>query len=69
MNTLIQLQKATLEARARTGDKHIATQAEAGLIDVVRSVPPASGKGKYAVTVLSAGLTAVQAVAYLGAMK
>lgn len=69
MQTLIKLQQATLAARARTGDKHIATQVEAGLIDVVRSVPPAIGKGKHTLTVLRAGLTAEQAVAYLEGMK
>jgi len=69
MNTLLQLQAATGDARARTGDRHIATQVNAGLFDVVRAVPPASGKGKYAVTVLRAGLTPEQAVEFLGAMK
>lgn len=69
MQTLIKLQQATLAARARTGDKHIATQVKAGLFDVVRAVPPESGKGKHAVTVLRSGLTAQQAAAYLEGVK
>lgn len=66
MQTLIQLQAATLAARAKTGDKHIGTQAANGRFDVVRAVP--SVRGRYTVTVLAAGLTAADAVAYLGAL-
>jgi hypothetical protein len=66
---LFELQAATNKARAKTGDKHIATQVARGLIDVVRAVPPASGRGRYAVTVLRAGLTPAQAVAHLEAMQ
>lgn len=69
MNTLIQLQTATRAARAKTGDKHISTQVHQGRFDVVRAVPPVSGRGRYTVTVLAAGLTPVGAVAYLGAMQ
>jgi hypothetical protein len=69
MNTLIQLQAATLAARAKTGDSNIGTQVARGLVDVVRAVPPASGRGLYAVTVLHAGLTPAAAVAALGAMR
>jgi len=69
MNTLTQLQTATLAARAKTGDRHIGTQVARGLVDVVRAVPPSSGRGRYAVTVLHAGLTPAAAVAALGAMR
>lgn len=69
MNTLLQLQAAVNAARARTGDQHIGTQVGKGGIDVVRAVPPASGRGKYAVTVLRAGLTPAQAVEFLGSMQ
>lgn len=69
MNTLLQLQAATLAARAKTGDSHIGTQAAKGLVDVVRATPPASGKGRYEVTVLRGGMTPAQAVSYLEAMQ
>lgn len=68
MQALIQLQVATLAARVKTGDKHISTQVAQGRIDVVRAVPPVSGRGRYTVTVLAAGLTPADAVAYLGGM-
>lgn len=66
---LFQLQAATNKARAATGDKYIGTQVARGLVDVVRAVPPASGSGRYAVTVLRADLTPAQAVAHLEAMR
>jgi hypothetical protein len=66
---LPQLQAATQQARVATGDKHIGTQVARGLVDVVRAVPPASGRGRYTVTVLRAGLTPAQAVAHLEAMQ
>ena len=69
MNTLLQLQAATLAARAKTGDSHLGTQVAKGLVDVVRAVPPASGRGRYTVTVLRGGLTPAQAVAHLEAMQ
>lgn len=69
MNTFARLQQATVAARARTGDKHIGTQVAAGRVDVVRAVPPASGRGRYAVTVLRGGMTAEEAIAYMGAMQ
>jgi len=70
MNTpLNSLRSATLAARAKTGDSHIGTQVAKGMIDVVRAVPPAGGRGRYKVTVLRAGLTPAQAVAYLEAMQ
>lgn len=69
MQALAQLQTATLAARAKTGDKHIGTQVKQGRFDVVRAVPPASGSGRYTVTVLAAGLPLADAVAYLGSMQ
>lgn len=69
MQALFQLQAATLAARVKTGDKHIGTQVANGRIDVVRAVPPASGRGRYTVTVLAASLPLADAVAYLGAMQ
>lgn len=66
---LFQLQAAANKARVATGDKHIATQVARGLVDVVRAVPPASGRGRYTVTVLRGGLTPAQAVAHLEAMQ
>lgn len=69
MNTLFQLQAATLAARVKTGDSHIGTQVAKGLVDVVRAVPPASGRGCYTVTVMHGGLTPAQAVAHLEAMQ
>ena len=52
---LFQLQAATNKARAATGDKNIAAQVARGLVDVVRAVPPTSGRGRYTVTVLRDG--------------
>lgn len=66
---LFQLQAATIKARTATGDKYISTQVEKGLVDVIRAVPPASGRGYYKVTVLRGGLTPAQAVAHLEAMQ
>lgn len=68
MTTLAALQSATLAARARTGDPHLGTQIGAGLVDVVRAVPPAKGRGRYTVTVLRPGLTMPAALAYLAAL-
>ena len=68
-SSMFQLQAATLAARAKTGDKHIGTQVAQGRIDVVRAVPPASGRGRYTVTVLAGGLSLADAVAYLGRMQ
>lgn len=68
MQNLIALMAAVNEARARTGDKHIGTQAHSGLVDVVRAVPPESGKGRYTVTVLRADLTAAEAIDFLGSL-
>ena len=69
MSTLLQLQAATVAARDRTGDKHIGTQVARGLVDVIRAVPPASGRGRYTVTILRSGLSAAQAVAHLESMR
>lgn len=69
MQALFKLQSATLAARAKTGDKHIGTQVKQGRIDVVRAVPPASGRGRYTVTVLAASLPLADAVSYLGSMQ
>ena len=66
MQTVRQVQAATVAARAKTGDQHIGTQVENGRFDVVRAVP--SGRGRYAVTVLAASLTPADAVAYLSRM-
>ena len=67
--SFFQLHAATTKARAMTGDRHIGAQVARGLVDVVRAVPPASGRGRYTVTVLRAGLTPAQAVAHLEAMQ
>jgi hypothetical protein len=69
MATLHTIREATLAARARTGDQNIGTQVARGLVDVVRAVPPASGRGRYTVTVLAVGLALADAVAYLSRMQ
>ena len=61
------LADATIGARRATGDAHIATQAHAGLVDIVRAVAQASGF--YAVTVLRADLAPADAVRYLRNME
>lgn len=67
--TVNDLRQATLAARKRTGDKNIGTQVSKGVFDVVRAVPPASGRGTYTTTILAARLTAAQAVEFLDAMQ
>lgn len=39
MQTMLAIQKATRDAKARTGDVHLATRAEAGKLQIVRVVP------------------------------
>ena len=39
------------------------------MANIVRAVPPTGGRGRYAVTVLRAGMTPAQAIAYLEAMQ
>ncbi len=39
MQTMLAIQKAIREAKARTGDTHLATRAEAGKLQIVRVVP------------------------------
>lgn len=39
MQTMLAIQKATREAKIRTGDIHLATRAEAGKLQIVRVVP------------------------------
>lgn len=69
LNIMMNLQSATLAARTRTGDKHIGTDVSKGVVDVIRAVPPASGRGFYTKTILKAGLTPAQAVDFLGSMQ
>jgi len=69
MKTLLELQAATIAARAKVGDKHISTRVSGGLIDVVRAVPPANMIGPYDVAVICSGLTPAQAIKFLGEMK
>lgn len=66
MTTIFDLQKATLAARARTGDKAIGTQVADGKVEVVRVV--FDNRGQSTVTVLSgphAPAAAIQALAAL----
>lgn len=67
--SLQSIRAATLKARAATGDKNIGTQVAAGLVDVVRAVPPTTGRGRYTVTILRTGLTPAQAVQFLEALQ
>jgi hypothetical protein len=62
------IQHATIAARARTGDQFIGTSIQRGRYNIVRAVPPASGRGFYSVTTLKPGLTPEEAVAFLDAM-
>jgi hypothetical protein len=71
MATFSELRQATLAARERKQDPAISVQVHQGLYDVVRAIPPASGRGKYTIDYLrnGAGLTADGAVKFLGAMQ
>jgi hypothetical protein len=68
MESVLKLQAATLAARARTGDVHLGVLVQNGRLDVVRAVPPASGRGRYTVSILRAGLTAAQALEFLNTL-
>lgn len=61
MQDIIKLQTATLAARARTGDKALSTNVEAGQVRVVRVVGET-------VTELTTGLTVAKAVEFLNAI-
>jgi hypothetical protein len=63
---LLKLQAATLAARQRTGDKTIATRAEAGRVQVVRVTYDATGKST--VEPLVAPMPTADAISYLRAM-
>jgi hypothetical protein len=63
--TLNRLQTAIVAARRRTGDPHVGAQVSKGCVDVVRAVPPASGRGQYAVKVICGGLSPDAAVSFL----
>lgn len=69
MATFSELRQATLDARERKQDAAIGVQVHQGLYDVVRAIPPASGRGAYTIDCLSAGLTADGAVKFLEAMQ
>jgi hypothetical protein len=68
MKELLQLQAAVKEARARLGDANISTQVHAGMVDVVRTTPPATGRGHYGVAVLKADMTPAEALEFLRTM-
>jgi len=61
------LQKATVAARERTADKTIATQVNAGKVQVTRVTYDA--KGTSTVSPVSAWLDGSEAVAFLDGMK
>lgn len=66
MTTIFDLQRATLAARARLGDKAIGTRVAAGRVEIVRVTYTKRGNGE--VVVLSGPHTAAEAVAALGAL-
>lgn len=66
MQSLIKLQAATIAARTRTGDKTIATNAEAGAVRVVRVSYDAAGNST--VVELTKGVTVDGAVEFLNAI-
>lgn len=68
MHALKELQTAVLAARARGAEPFVGTQVNKGRMDIVRAVPPMSGRGRYAVTVLRAGLSLPEAVAFVSAL-
>ena len=39
MQTMMAIQKAMRDAKVRTGDKHLATRAQSGKLQIVRVVP------------------------------
>jgi hypothetical protein len=68
MATFTELRQATLAARERTQDPTFGVQVHQGLYDVVRAIPPASGRGKYVIDYQRAGLTADGALSFLNAL-
>ena len=68
MSKLATLQQTVLAARSRPNGANVGTQISKDRVDVVRAVPPASGRGRYAVTILCGGLSLSEAIAYVAAL-
>lgn len=69
MQTIRQVQAATLAARTRLADDTIGTRAESGRLQVVRVTYPAGKRGAANVVPCSDWLAPSEVVAYLGAMQ
>jgi hypothetical protein len=67
MQTLAALQKSTVAARERLGDKTIGTQAKDGKVQVIRVTYDAGGKS--AVVPVSDWMLPTEAAAFLDGMK
>jgi hypothetical protein len=68
MATFSELRTATLAARERTQDPTFSLQVCQGTYDVVRAIPPATGRGKYTIDYQSAALNSDEALEYLNAL-
>lgn len=69
MQTIRQVRRATVDARARLGDQTIGTRADSGRLQVVRVTYPAGKRGRADVAPISDWLAPADVVAYLGAMQ
>ena len=67
MQTMLAIQKATRDAKARTGDATLATRVEAGKLQVVRVVPKGK-RGDCDVLPLSAWLPIPEAIRVIEAL-
>lgn len=65
LSELSLLQRATVAARTRTGDKTIATQVKNGLIQIVRVTFPDVKRGRATVTPVTEFMNAEQALCSL----
>ena len=69
MDNFQRIRKATLDARARTGDKRIGVNVGDGIYAVILAIPPAAGRGKYVIDYQWAGRSADEAIKFLETMQ
>jgi hypothetical protein len=69
MTTFSELRQATLRARERTDDSCVGVTVTMGKFNIVRAIPPKSGKGSYTIDFQSADLSLPQAIEFLNSYR
>lgn len=70
LDELGRIRNAVKAARERTADPRLSVQVGAsGAVDIVRAVPPESGRGRYVVTIVRASLSVEEAIRALDELK